>query len=708
MATKMLQEGQDPRENEFDPFQNVKASNFDSEDPELRNGARQKSGQQQKGHPFSRDFIDSMFTVVDRDLLFCKLFYFFFFGAFGSLFPLLAIYFKQLGMNASQSGVLIGFRPFVEFLSAPFWGGLADKWRRGKEMLLFALLCWIVFTMAIAFVQPPAHKCLKSNGTHNVLEGPISRRRRELGVVGHDRTTTTPIFSGSHLAESVIGEGQGDNFFHNTHDRPGVFVRKIASVDSAPSSLLPHPSGVLISSAFTGLQHPVVMFPEDDTYNHLNSRTQHAIHHKNNDNNNNNKNNYHHNHHRRHKRSPYKVDASKLHHQNHLNNANNINNNDNHHHVNKRSPYRVDASKIANANSSDIKKLVFNRYSTIVYHEDEVQQAFFILLLLVIIGEFFSAPAITFADSVTLSFLGEDTQNYGRQRMFGSLGWGLAMFFVGMALDHSTTFPDHPCGQAHQSEKNYTVCFAVFSVLMSCAFLSALQFRFDHHNKEVRLSELPQKVKEKVKRVISGNRKIDRERLVEEDDNDEFPPRGGAGGGGGGGGCQIVVKLPTGHVRVLYAGLVGNIARFFYISLLWKPWWVLPFEFVQGKSLDRGMFSHGGKVPHELFEESSQLAPHGVPSGIARDLSSSRLGQDPQQEYGAMSYDGASNLSVQGSKQGQGGGRADYNDRNMENPMHHGYNQGSSDRIAMFEPPRLPTHIYQQQPRNSHDQDYGP
>lgn len=54
--------------------------------------------------------------------------------------------------------------------------------------------------------------------------------------------------------------------------------------------------------------------------------------------------------------------------------------------------------------------------------KNEVAHAFFILLLLVIIGEFFSSPAIMFADSVTLSFLGDDTQNYGRQRMFGSLG----------------------------------------------------------------------------------------------------------------------------------------------------------------------------------------------------------------------------------------------------------------------------------------------
>lgn len=39
----------------------------------------------------------------------------------------------------------------------------------------------------------------------------------------------------------------------------------------------------------------------------------------------------------------------------------------------------------------------------------------------------------------------------------------------------------------------------------------------------------------------------------------------------------------AGHVKVLYAGLVGNVLRFMYISWLTNPWWVLPFEFVQGK-----------------------------------------------------------------------------------------------------------------------------
>jgi hypothetical protein len=47
---------------------------------------------------------------VSQGLALGKSFYLFFFAAFGSLFPLMAVYFKQLGMDASQCGFLIGVR----------------------------------------------------------------------------------------------------------------------------------------------------------------------------------------------------------------------------------------------------------------------------------------------------------------------------------------------------------------------------------------------------------------------------------------------------------------------------------------------------------------------------------------------------------------------------------------------------------------------
>lgn len=73
------------------------------------------------------DLIALIFGPVDQELLFVKTFYFFFYAAFGSLFPMMGIYFKQMGMNPFQGGLLIGIRPFVEFVAAPFWGSYADR-----------------------------------------------------------------------------------------------------------------------------------------------------------------------------------------------------------------------------------------------------------------------------------------------------------------------------------------------------------------------------------------------------------------------------------------------------------------------------------------------------------------------------------------------------------------------------------------------------
>lgn len=50
--------------------------------------------------------INQFLMMINPDLFVSKLFYFFFYSAFGSLFPLMAVYFKQLGMNPIQAGTL--------------------------------------------------------------------------------------------------------------------------------------------------------------------------------------------------------------------------------------------------------------------------------------------------------------------------------------------------------------------------------------------------------------------------------------------------------------------------------------------------------------------------------------------------------------------------------------------------------------------------
>lgn len=113
-----------------------------------------------------------LFGRVDQELIIVKSFYFFFYSAFGSLFPLMGVYFKQMGMNASQCGCLIGTRPFVEFLSAPFWGSMADRWQKGKILLLASLASWIIFTVPLGSIQPPATSCMAFKNNTPILTTP--------------------------------------------------------------------------------------------------------------------------------------------------------------------------------------------------------------------------------------------------------------------------------------------------------------------------------------------------------------------------------------------------------------------------------------------------------------------------------------------------------------------------------------------------------
>lgn len=78
-----------------------------------------------------RRFVHLFGREIPRELFFTRLFYLLYFASYGSLFPLLAIYFKQLGMSAAQTGVLIGFRPLIEFIACPFWSSFSDKIKKG-------------------------------------------------------------------------------------------------------------------------------------------------------------------------------------------------------------------------------------------------------------------------------------------------------------------------------------------------------------------------------------------------------------------------------------------------------------------------------------------------------------------------------------------------------------------------------------------------
>ncbi|XP_042192075.1 major facilitator superfamily domain-containing protein 6-B isoform X2 [Callorhinchus milii] len=480
-----------------------------------------------------QDWLERRCIKITNDLLISKVFYFFFYSGYGSLYPLLPVYYKQLGILASQSGLLVGIRYFIEFCSAPFWGVIADRFRKGKIVLLFSVLCWIVFNLGIGFVKPATMKCISKTPATTIPDSNFTAFSTiaPAATTNHSFTNTSGLSNKSRVQRDLLGK---EPFVSTSSVSYPRFNTPVASGDNS-TAMLDVNASVLPSTAISIL-----------------STTQQP---------------------------------------------------------NKR----------------------------IVFDQTEVETIFLLILLVVIVGEFFSAPAVTIVDTVTLQYLGKHRDRYGLQRMWGSLGWGITMLAVGIAIDHTyiaVTVQGEGC--VPPDYKNYRITFIVFGVLMFIAFIVATQFRFDYNhlkteeNKREEVIEIQQVVQTSLgehSRTATNSedsraaqsKKFEFKELFNiicsvqygsvlfvawfmgfgygfvftflfwhlEDLNGTTTLFGI---------CSALSHLSeltayffshklielVGHIRVLYIGLACNTARYLYISYVENAWYVLPMEVLQG------------------------------------------------------------------------------------------------------------------------------
>jgi len=91
----------------------------------------------------------------------------------------MSLYFKQIGLNASSVGILAGIRPIIQFISAPFWAILADRFKARKAVLLFSILSWLVMTVALLIPSPHKTQCRKLMTNVNSTQKYLSVLRRQ-------------------------------------------------------------------------------------------------------------------------------------------------------------------------------------------------------------------------------------------------------------------------------------------------------------------------------------------------------------------------------------------------------------------------------------------------------------------------------------------------------------------------------------------------
>ncbi|XP_028415368.1 major facilitator superfamily domain-containing protein 6-like [Dendronephthya gigantea] len=102
-------------------------------------------------------------------------------------------------------------------------------------------------------------------------------------------------------------------------------------------------------------------------------------------------------------------------------------------------------------------------------------ELFIFLLLVTICGTLFSCPCLSLADSATMDLLARnsETHKYGNQRLFGSIGNGLAAFIVGASISQTDLCP------GEERKVNYYWCFYTFAVFMFLSIIAGSRLQFN-------------------------------------------------------------------------------------------------------------------------------------------------------------------------------------------------------------------------------------
>ena len=262
-------------------------------------------------------------------------------------------------------------------------------------------------------------------------------------------------------------------------------------------------------------------------------------------------------------------------------------------------------------------------------HVLDSSKLYILLLLITIVGMTVSAPSLVLVDIYTLQRLKERSYHFGRQALWGSVGYGIFAFAIGVTVNFIHIM--NHC--TRKADIDYIPCFFVFAFFMTVMLLVGSQIEFDYDSGSNRPG------------FIKGLKSIHDIHLFA-----LLVVTLYCGMGSGFistflfwhlremGGVQVLMATVTltnssaevlvyflsdriisriGHFRVIYLGLVCFALRFFYYSFLRAPWMVLPVEITHGMTsaaIRLALVSYLGK------ETGSGAILQGVFSGVHTGL----------------------------------------------------------------------------------------
>lgn len=101
---------------------------------------------------------------------------------------------------------------------------------------------------------------------------------------------------------------------------------------------------------------------------------------------------------------------------------------------------------------------------------DDVNSIFIIFIFIVFVGELLSSPAFNLANSEIVEYLGDNSREFGRIRLWGPIGHMIAAPTTAVSVSH---FHYVLCGEY---QDNFAIVFGVISLMASAAFVAVTQF----------------------------------------------------------------------------------------------------------------------------------------------------------------------------------------------------------------------------------------
>ena len=399
----------------------------------LQEAAKAKDRERKRGKIQQSSYFKCFY---EADYLVFKGFCFFLYGAYGGFIPYLPLYFKQLFLGASYAGIIVGIRPLIQCIGAPFWGVIADRYHAGRIIFLGSVIAWIVKAFVILAVRPHDQHCIEMyrNKTANLsyvyaydlwtearqevkwvvfpMDYPIIIEKNKISVVEEPETKHTT--GESHPKEILEKSGPLDQ---KDKTKKGRRTYRIEQQAYPEKTVLDEKLSSKMSRRSKQLTRRVINNAGDEDVQDA---------------------------------SEVEID------------------------LNGNKPNGSLSSKIERV--VEVYKEELN--SSVKFITDintrEVDFMFVLFMMIIIVGEFLESPTYTLSDASLLKRLGDDREYYGRIRMWGSLGWAVASAMVGLLINYSTF------KLCQVVENNYIISFYVFVGFVAAAFANSLWFRFSY------------------------------------------------------------------------------------------------------------------------------------------------------------------------------------------------------------------------------------